>query len=503
MESSNINPENRPTPTPSLFDRITQSVILKIFIIFFLTLIMLIPLNMINELIQERKGREAVVSQEIAMKWGQEQVISGPILAVPYDITNETVETTSDGTKRTVYNNVTNYAFLMPNQVNIQAQVEPESRKRGIYETVVYTTQVKVNGDFAGFDLTTLKIDPNLLKWKETKLLVGIEDFKGLSKNPVMTWGNESKEMFKNNLDLKLFNGNLQIDLPLENAEAAKQKFSFQLDLRGSKSLNFLPLAKQTQIKAAGKWANPSFNGSYLPNVREVKDSFTASWDIPAFNRKLPAQWLGEPFTIYHFSGLDLNTEDHTAAYPPGSYMAESAVVAAAEAAHAAGSNLEISSDLDMVQINFLPSVNNYKKTDRVAKYGVLVIALTFVSLVFMEVIKKQRVHLIQYILIGFAMVLFYGLLLAISEHLGFNIAYLIASLATMLLIASFIKAITKNTKSALLFGGILSIFYLFIFVLLQLQDYSLIVGTVGIFLILAVLMRLSTKIDWYQFERK
>lgn len=111
--------------------------------------------------------------------------------------------------------------------------------------------------------------------------------------------------------------------------------------------------------------------------------------------------------------------------------------------------------------------------------------------------------HIIQYVLIGFAMVLFYALLLAISEHLGFNIAYLLAALATILLIASFVRAITKNMKSALIFGAILSLFYVFIYILMQLRDYSLIVGTIGVFIILAALMRLSTKIDWYQFDKR
>jgi len=154
-----------------------------------------------------------------------------------------------------------------------------------------------------------------------------------------------------------------------------------------------------------------------------------------------------------------------------------------------------------MVTIHFLPDINNYQKTTRVVKYGILVIILTFTSLLFTEVIKKKRVHIIQYILIGAAMVLFYTLLLALSEHVGFNLAYLTASIATVALIGSFIKAITKEFKSALLLGSILSTFYLFIYVLMQLRDYSLIAGTIGIFIILAILMHVSTKINWYQFD--
>ncbi len=154
-----------------------------------------------------------------------------------------------------------------------------------------------------------------------------------------------------------------------------------------------------------------------------------------------------------------------------------------------------------MITIHFLPDINNYQKTTRVAKYGILIINLTFTSLLFTEVIKKKRVHIIQYILIGAAMVLFYTLLLALSEHIGFNLAYLTATIATVLLIGSFIKAITQDAKTAALLSSILGIFYLFIYVLMQLRDYSLIAGTIGIFIILAILMRVSTKINWYQFD--
>lgn len=168
-----------------------------------------------------------------------------------------------------------------------------------------------------------------------------------------------------------------------------------------------------------------------------------------------------------------------------------------------AATDTNIATEKDMIQINFLEEVNNYQKTTRVAKYGILIIILTFAALFFTEIIKKQRIHLIQYLLIGFAMVLFYSLLLSISEHLGFNIAYLLAAIATIILIASFIKSITKDSKSAFIFSGILAVFYSFIFILMQLRDYSLLVGTVGIFIILAILMRVSTKINWYQYDKR
>ena len=501
MENFNKPTEERFPKEPSFFEKLSQSVILKVIFIFFLTLVLLIPLEMVNDLIRERKDRGSSVSREIAMKWGTDQVILGPVLAVPYDAIEEKIESLPDGKSRTIQTKVTHYAFLMPNEVKVDGDVKPEVKKRGIYQSILYSTKVDLKGNFSGFDLEKLPVDQANLKWKESKLIVGIEDFKGLSKNPVITWGGKPYELSKNNQEVRLFRENLTVTVPLEGPESVKQAFSLPLELRGSKSLNFLPLAKQTQIKVKGDWSNPSFNGNFLPEKREVGQTFDALWNIPAFTRKVPQQWTGFPSIIFKFQGLELNSEDRMMSTSEEAYMQSQA--AANAVASGSNENIETSNDLDLVQINFLPSVNNYQKITRVAKYGILVVGLTFVSLIFMELIKKQKVHVVQYVLIGFGMVLFYGLLLAISEHLGFNWAYLVSALATMILISTYIMGITKNRKSSMLFGVILSIFYVFIYVLLQLQDYSLIVGMIGLFVILAVLMRLSTKIEWNLSERK
>lgn len=277
---------------------------------------------------------------------------------------------------------------------------------------------------------------------------------------------------------------------PIGLGEDDKVASTFELnyEIKGSKSFNFLPLADQTKLMVEGSWSNPSFNGGFLPDDRKVgQEGFQAVWNIASFGRKLPQQWIGLQ-RIYNFADIPLSRED---------------MIMTSEELSNPASQSSVATDTDMVQVNFLPEVNNYQKTYRVAKYGILVIVLTFASLFFTEIIKKQRIHILQYILIGIAMVVFYSLLLAISEHLGFNIAYLIASIATVSLIASFILMITQQKKTAFLFGMILALFYVFIYVLMQLRDYSLIVGSIGIFIILAVLMKLSTKVNWYTFDRQ
>lgn len=494
MENTNFDqPNGAPVPV-SMLERMANSSILKMLIIFILILLMMIPMSLVDSLVYERKDREEEVSSEIARKWGRDQVVSAPVLAIPYSYALETIEKDSKG-KETILSSISeDWIFLLPDKNLIKTTVNPEPLKRGIYSAVVYNASVNITGNFEGYNLKGLGIAKESIRWDKAKLIFGIEDVKGLSEKPELVFGGNKYDFEANNQTFRLFPNTMVADVPLQNIEGSKASFAINLQIRGSKSLNFLPLANQTNIEASGEWNNPSFNGGYLPEDRKVTDNaFEAKWGIPSFSRKIPMQWYMSNTPIYNFSGITL-TED--------AVYTQSEIESAAGYAVAA-SSIEAATDVDMVQINFLPEVNNYKKINRVAKYGILIIVLTFASLFFTEIIKKQRVHLIQYILIGAAMVLFYSLLLAISEHLGFNLAYLTVALATIVLIASFIRMITKDNKTALLFAGILSLFYTFIFVLMQLRDYSLIVGTIGIFIILAVLMRVSTKVNWYQFDRK
>lgn len=489
MENYNRPNSSFDTAQNSLFDKISNSTVLKLFVILFLSLLLLIPLTLISDLIEERKTREQTVSEDIALNWAQEQVISGPVLAIPY---NEPIQKPAEKINTTTASEYkqTKWIFVLPLSANISTDISPQQLSRGIYNSVVYNSSISIDGRFNKIDITKLEIPTEKIDWKGSRLVFGIQDFKGLGKRPLLTWNEQELTFDPDFNNLKLFNQNLVCPISINPSEN-ENHFKITLNLKGSKSLNFVPLGDQTNISAKGNWVNPSFVGAFLPSKRTIdKSNFSASWEIPSFSRKLPQQWAGDILPIYHFEKNKGSLTDE----------AEST-----QAAPTTPSDTNIPNGIlvnsDMITINFLPDINNYQKTTRVAKYGILIILLTFTSLLFTEIIKKKRIHIIQYVLIGAAMVLFYTLLLALSEHIGFNLAYLIASIATVLLIGSFIKAITKDRKTSLLFGTILSTFYLFIYVLMQLRDYSLIAGTIGIFIILAILMRVSTKINWYQFD--
>lgn len=473
-----------------LLERIGSSIFAKLSTIVVLVLLLLIPLFWVKDLIEERKNRQSEVSSEIAFKWAGQQVISGPIIAIPYQVVKEIVTTDKNitSTKNTY---ITQYVYLMPKSLDINSMILPESLKRGIYKSVVYNAQLDLKGSFDAIDFNKIDLSGQELEWKNAKILIGLSDLKGLGASPTLVF-NQTKIDFEPNMSsLNPFENNMIAAIDLSQTKTTSGDFQIKFNVRGSQSINFLPLAKQTKIHTQGNWANPSFNGAVLADDRNITgNNFEATWNIPSFNRKFSQQWVGEAEKLYEIKN---NYEISNAIGEGYSSTAEPA----------ATTESNIATEKDMIQINFLEEVNNYQKTTRVAKYGILIIILTFAALFFTEIIKKQRIHLIQYMLIGFAMVLFYSLLLSISEHLGFNLAYLLAALATIILIASFIKSITSDSKSALIFSGILSIFYSFIFILMQLRDYSLIVGTVGIFIILAILMRVSTKINWYQYDKK
>lgn len=487
METSNHNVHDQ--DLVSIYDRLTNSSVLKMVVIFFLTSFMLIPMSWIYDLIQERRQREESVTKEIAQKWGRAQVVSAPVLAIPYSYWEETLQKDAEGKSASVKTLAHDWIFMLPEKSDIKVSVTPETLNRGIYQSVVYTAKVSIKGNFNKPDLSALRIDGNTVDWKNARIIFGVEDIKGLSLSPSLYFAGNHYTLKKDNSIQGVFPNMLEA-APIGLGEDDKVASTFELnyEIKGSKSFNFLPLADQTKLMVEGSWSNPSFNGGFLPDDRKVgQEGFQAVWNIASFGRKLPQQWIGLQ-RIYNFADIPLSRED---------------MIMTSEELSNPASQSSVATDTDMVQVNFLPEVNNYQKTYRVAKYGILVIVLTFASLFFTEIIKKQRIHILQYILIGIAMVVFYSLLLAISEHLGFNIAYLIASIATVSLIASFILMITQQKKTALLFGMILSLFYVFIYVLMQLRDYSLIVGSIGIFIILAVLMKLSTKVNWYTFDRQ
>lgn len=463
------------TASLNLFERfnrwIQESIMVKLFSIGILIIILLIPTAWIQNLIEERQQRADEVMDEITSKWSGSQTISGPVLVVPFT-RQEVIDKGKEGVEIT---NHIEKAFFLPDQLDIQGKVTPDILHRGIFDAVVYSTTLQIRSSFSQPDFKTLNIPENMIHWKDAYLGFGITDLRGITENPDVKVGETTLTaeptsnlgMAVNRSDPEperrtstsasythYTSGGILAKLNLQGPENFNGHVSLNISLKGSKRLNFVPAGKTTSVKLSGTWNDPSFDGEFLPEARTISENgFVASWKVLHFNRPFSQQWVG---TDQHLGGSEFG-------------------------------------------VKLLIPVDQYQKSIRTSKYGVLIILLTFISLFLVEVTQKVRIHPFQYILIGAALTIYYTLLLSISEHFGYNISYVVASLSTVGLISLYATTFLNGRKLSWLFAGLLTVFYTFIFVIIQEQDLSLLLGSIGLFIIIALLMYFSRKIQWYR----
>jgi inner membrane protein len=415
----------------------------RLFIIAFLTLILLIPSLLIQGLISEREYRRDSVANEISQKWGDEQVVVGPVISVPYRYYfngEEKVEQTI------------RYAHFLPENLNVEGAITPEIRYRGIYKVIVYNSSLSVSGNFPAIDLSGFKVPAEDFLIEDAFVSVGISDMTGIKDFVNITW-NESELLANPGIESNdVLASGISIAPDLTTGEA--YDFSFDLNLNGSTGLNFSPVGKQTNVALKSDWANPSFTGNFLPAEREVTDAgFESEWNVLHLNRNFAQQWQGP--------------------------------------------NQEVTSTLFGVEL--LLAVDEYQKTMRTAKYAIMFISLTFLTFFMIELLSKKIIHPIQYLLIGFALLIFYTLLLSISEYVVFQLAYVIAAAAIIGLITIYsYNVLSDKLKSGIIFG-VLIILYGYLYILLQLQDYALLLGSLGLFVVLSVVMYLTRNINWFE----
>ena len=426
---------------------------LKISLIVVIALLLFIPTSMIKDLIRERENTQRNAIQEISSKWGEVQTVSGPYVSVPY-YKNVKQYSTKDSAYKLI--KVKEYIHFLPTLLNVNGEIFPERRYRGIYEIVVYNSKLNISGEYNDIDFLDLDIPLEDIQFEKAFITVGISDLRGIEKQVELNWNQDKSSFNPGTITHDILESGINAPIRIAKNDSSNYKFSLDFDLKGSQMLYFIPVGEVTDVNIASSWANPSFNGAFLPDNRTVSDSgFTANWNILHLNRNFPQQWIGSLQRIdYSAFGIDL----------------------------------------------LLP-VDSYLKSMRSIKYAILFIGFTFLVFFFVEVLNKVFIHPVQYVLVGIALVVFYTLLLSISEHLTYNLAFLVSAVATLLLIIGYVKAILKSNMLTFLIGGILSVLYTFIFVIIQLQDYALLIGSIGIFIILSLVMYFSRKIDWYNLK--
>jgi inner membrane protein len=431
-----------------------ESVTVKMAFIGLLIILLLIPSVLVQNLIQEREQRQDETEKQVSDQYSSEQLVQGPVLVIPYK--KQVKETDNSG--KEVTKEVTSNLFLLPNELDYNANVSPDILHRGIFEVVVYNSTIKVSGNFTRADLSSLSLTADQLIPEKTKLIFSVSDLKGLKTNPLLKIAGQTVTAEPAFGDTVFTNG-LQVALNLTGLMDKTIPFEFNLDLKGSEELSFLHVGKTTDVTVKGNWGSPSFDGRYLPDTRNIDtkaNTFDAKWRMLYYNRPFPQQWVD-----------DLNVLKTKKA------------------------------DDATFGVKLRLPVDQYQKTIRSSKYAILIIMLTFISLFLTEMISKHRIHVFNYVLIGAAMIVYYTLLLSFSEQVGFTFAYLIASAATVILVAAFLRSLIKNAKTTGLFALIVSLFYAFIYVIIQLEDLALLVGSVALFLVVGTLMYFSRKINW------
>ncbi len=455
MENTNKQQQNK------FGNWIKTSITARMLIVGFLVIVLLIPLSYINNLINERAYRQTDVVKEINEKWGNNVLVYGPILKVPYKTYTET-KTYNETTKTYLKETKTHikHAYIFPETLKSNVHVKSKTLKRGNFESAVFTTNMDFSGYYIPTDLTAKGIKSEDILWKKASIIIETSNLKGI-KSEILLKLNDKSYHFQTNFNENGKNHNDYLDV-LEssflNAEELSKKenskFSISMTFNGSKQIQLIPIGKVTTMTMTSNWADPSFIGNYLPNdeTKEItKDGFKADWKILHINRAFSQQHLNKIPNLNQFA----------------------------------------------FGTKFMVMVDEYQKSERSAKYGFLVIGLTFLIFFLIQTLSKIDIHPFQYLMIGIALTMFYTLLVSISEHSNFLKAYLIAGISVIILITLYSKSILKTFKFPLFIGLSLTALYTFIYVIIQLENYALLVGSIGLFLILAIVMFVSRKIDW------
>jgi inner membrane protein len=406
---------------------------------------------MIRGTINDRDQIHQTARLDIQRTWGQSQLIAGPVLVLPYDM----VHIDSRGER---FVNRTEM-YVLPRKLDIDTTVDSEIRYRGIHKVPVYSASIRLHGQFAAIDTADLGIDEANVHWAEASIVVGVSDGRAIAETP---------NLVINGVTVAFVPGGQLVDgLPpqiraplreiLKPDLAGDLAFDTVLNIKGSESLSFLPLGDTTRASIESRWPSPSFSGNYLPHTRNVTDDgFSADWQVSSIGRSFPSHWTKA-------SGAAIWTE--SAVFGVDLYM----------------------------------PISVYRLTLRAVTYGVLFVVLTFVSYFMFEVMAGLRLHPLQYLMVGFANVIFFLLLISLAEHIGFGRSYIASALASSGLVVGYSYSVLGQRGRAIIVGGVLFVLYCFLYMTLTAETYALLAGSIGLWAALAMIMYLTRRIDWYE----
>jgi inner membrane protein len=312
-----------------------------------------------------------------------------------------------------------------------------------------------LKGSFSSPDFSQWAIEPNNILWDRACLSLRIADARAMTKSPKVLWNGKAMDSLPSAGEFGSNQQGIHVKLR-DNLNGESFDFSASLELNGSSGAFFAPLGRDTQVRISSNWPSPSFQGAWLPTNRTVSDDgFDAIWNIPFMSRNYPQNWRCR-------------------------------------------SDLQQAVSSSLFGVNVISPVDHYRMSQRSVKYQILFLLLTFATLWLFEILSEVRIHPVQYLLVGAAMCLFYLLELSLAEHFGFVMAYIIASAAVIFLVTLYSAAMLKTGGRAAIVGLVVTLLYIYLYVLLMIEDYALLAGSVGVFVALATVMFLTRKVDWY-----
>ncbi len=454
----------------SFFTR--YAALLKIGLLGFLVLIMTVPLEYVWSVVRERAFLSDSVERNLGESWGRAQTIAGPVLLLPIEEPRMVKVKGPDWTKdKPVYVEerrwFRHHLYILPEDHKVSAKLTSQTRRRGIYEALLYTARAEIRGQFQIPTAASLPVkkDARLL-FGQARLLVHIADLRGSANAPRLDWGGREVLFDVRSEPLPGASGKsgnlswIEAPLPALTANAGPQDFAFDLDLKGSHRLRFIPLGRSSDIALAGDWPHPSFAGVNLPVTNEVDaEGFTAQWQVSHLARGLP----------------QVARDDNGGA----SVLAGQIV----------GNGVET---------RLLNPVDFYSKSERSVKYGLLFVVVTFGTLFIFEALGRRRLHAVQYLMVGAAVTLFFLLQLSLAEVIGFAFAYGLAALTCVLLVTLYAAKITASRSRGFVLGGLLAGVYGYLFITLQSEDHAMMMGSFLLLALLAAAMYATRNFDWY-----
>ena len=454
-------PPPLPKSQPSFGRR--HSTIIKLLGVGALVLVLLIPLVMITGVLSDRLSRRNEAVADITSSWGREQNVIGPVLGIPFQYKFKAVKEMPgpDGKmeRREVEETGIGTAYFLPESLKIDGNVQTQTLHRGIYEAAVFRAQVMLSGKFAPPDFGPLKIDLKDVQWKDAFVTIAVNDLRGTREGLVLDWGGTKRPMLPGS-QVPGYTTGATASLGSDQPIASEITFSIPLDFNGSDGVFFAPFGVQNEATLKSNWPDPAFRGSFLPAERSVRpDGFNATWRVSYYGRDYPQSWTSrggnERFNVQSVTNSSFGA-------------------------------------------NFLSILDAYRYVERSIKYGVLFLVLVFTTFFLFEVSARQKIHPFQYLMVGAALCLFYLLLLSISEFIGFGWAYLIAAAASTLLITWYCRFFLGGGARTLMIGAGLAGVYTFLYITLRQQDYALLMGAIALFIVLAIVMYVTRKVDWY-----